>query len=118
MSLSQARQWIEAVEDRIARQVVLYSGNLIKEQLHHPDPFWNGRRLWLAQYGPKAKLPVGWSDYWLWQFSENSKLAGVGGLIDANHFPGTPEELAAQWAGASVVAVTAPAADEPKVSDQ
>ena len=87
----------------------LYSGNLIKEQTNADDSqndFFGDVPLWLCQYGPVAKLPDPWSNYWLWQFAGDStnnhgiNIPGIfrGGSVDMNYFAGTDDELRDQWA--------------------
>lgn len=100
MSLDQARQWLRLVEAAVGRKPVLYSGNRIKDLLGpRVDPTFSGYRLWLAQYGPTAKVQPSWTRWWLWQYSESGRLPGTDGAIDLNFFGGSPEELAQQWAG-------------------
>ena len=107
MNITQAREFLQRVADRTGRLPVLYSGNLIKETLHQPDPFFNKHRLWLAQYGPRAVLPAGWNSYWLHQYTGDGlgpqphECPGVETRgIDLNVFNGTEEDLRAQWSGA------------------
>ncbi|MGY3459085.1 GH25 family lysozyme M1 (1,4-beta-N-acetylmuramidase) [Bradyrhizobium sp. LM3.4] len=64
-------------------------------------------RLWLCQYGPTPRLPTGFENWWLWQYTGDGIgplphnvpgiVAGNGG-IDLNAFDGTVDELAASWA--------------------
>ena len=57
MSLNQAREFVEHVNEVVGRYPGLYSGHLIKEQLAGvtpPDPVLSNCFLWIAQYnGPK-----------------------------------------------------------------
>jgi len=102
MSLEQARQFLQMVYDKTGQRPILYSGNLLKEGLKKKaDPFFSSHRLWLAQYGPKAKLPNGFKSYWLWQYSGDG-VNGPGIIpgiktkgVDCNVFGGT--DLAAEW---------------------
>jgi hypothetical protein len=66
-------------------------------------------RLWLAQYGPRAKVQASWDRYWLWQFTEGKandprrkRIAGIPGNargeLDCDYYPGTAEQLKAEWA--------------------
>jgi GH25 family lysozyme M1 (1,4-beta-N-acetylmuramidase) len=127
MSLDQAKEFLRLVYEKTGQRPVLYSGNLIKEVLgERADPFLSKHRLWLAQYGPKAKLPPGFSDYWLWQYTgdgignEPHSLDGVTSKVcDLNVFGG--KDLAKEWctggakvAAPAVTAVVIPAADKPK----
>jgi GH25 family lysozyme M1 (1,4-beta-N-acetylmuramidase) len=108
MSLQQAKDFVTQVEQGLNRpnQCVLYSGNQIKEDLgNQKDPFWSARRLWLAQYGSTPDWPPAWTTYWLWQYTDGSvgpyphTVDGCdSGGVDCNSYPGTPEQLAAEWA--------------------
>lgn len=100
MSLEMARTWLRLVEGSTGRKPVIYSGNRIKDLLGpRVDITFSGYRLWLAQYGPVAKVQQSWTKAWLWQYSESGRLPGTDGLIDLNFFGGSAEELAQQWAG-------------------
>lgn len=46
-------------------------------------------RLWLAGYVSPSKLriPKGWSNYWLWQYSEKGRVKGITGSVDLNRYP-------------------------------
>jgi lysozyme len=108
MSLDQARQFLAAVENRLGRKAVLYSGDLIKEQLgDRVDPFFGSHRLWLAEYGPVPRVPPSWSQQWLWQYSGDgigpeprtvAGIPGADGTIDCNSYEQSAADLAAQWA--------------------
>ena len=103
MSLQQARQFLQSADANLGRKVVLYSGNRIKDLLGDQiDFFFGGHRLWLAQYGPIAKVQPSWrgNSQWLWQYSESGRLPGTDGSIDLDFFSGTPQDLANQWSGA------------------
>lgn len=118
MTLANARIFMTEVERLTACEIVLYSGNLIKETLGSAkDPYLSARRLWLAQYGPKQVIPAAWekTGAWLWQFSDGVvnrnglNVAGVSGHVDLNSFAGTDEELASSWADNASVPVSPPA---------
>jgi GH25 family lysozyme M1 (1,4-beta-N-acetylmuramidase) len=108
MSLEQAREFMVKVEAKVGRSVVLYSGNLIKEQLPAIDPWWGGHRLWLAQYASYWRVPPSWTRPWLWQYSDGDYgpgpkgVPGVGGAVDCNSYAGTPQQLTAEWQGDKV----------------
>ena len=113
MSLANARTFMAEVERLIGRDIVLYSGNLIKETLgDDKDPYFAARKLWLAEYGPKEIIPAAWqaSGVWLWQFSDGVvnrngfTVPGVSDNVDLNSFAGTDDELAASWTGAPIAA--------------
>ncbi len=61
MSLSQARDFLGKLGDRLGRKPVIYSGALVKEQLGDAvDAFFGAHRLWLAQYGPTPRVQRSW----------------------------------------------------------
>jgi lysozyme len=108
MALDQARRFLAAVENQLGRKAVLYSGNLIKEQLGATvDPFFGSHRLWLAEYGPVPRVQASWSTPWLWQYSGDgigpdpktvTGIPGAGGCLDCNSYARSSAQLEAEWA--------------------
>jgi GH25 family lysozyme M1 (1,4-beta-N-acetylmuramidase) len=94
---------------KTGRAPVVYSGNTLKESIagagQHGAEFLGQHRLWVAQYGPAVKLPYGFSDWWLWQFSDgvinkgSAAVPGISGEVDLNTYQGTRDMLIAEWAG-------------------
>lgn len=114
MHIHQAMDFLHQVEDLAGRKAAIYSGNRLKEtigSLNATDrAYLTSHRLWLCQYGPRAVLPKGFKEYWLWQFTGDGvgpkphSVPGVAGDgIDINTFNGTREELAASWVGIAEV---------------
>lgn len=109
MNIHQAVEFLHALEQQLGRKGAIYSGNRIKETIADLSPtdraYLTSHRLWLCQYGPVARLPMGFTKWWLWQFTGDGigpkphSVPGVAGNgIDINTFTGTREELAASWA--------------------
>lgn len=109
MNLDGAREFLHAIEKALGRKAVLYSGNLIKETLgDSSDKYLSAHRLWLAQYGPVAKVPQAWDKQWLWQFSGDGvnnhgiKIPGVNASqasqLDMNSYDDDDDTLANEWA--------------------
>lgn len=106
MTLDGARQFLTLIEQKLNRKAVLYSGDVAKSDLGSTvDGFFGGHRLWLAQYGPNPTVQRSWNTYWLWQYSAGTPNPAVPGLpgdssghLDCNYFPGTADDLKAQWA--------------------
>lgn len=99
MSIGQAQLFMRGVFAVTGRWPILYSGNRIKDLLGNvQDEFFAARRLWIAQYGPRAVLQASWKNYWLWQYSETGSIAGATGAVDTNFYPNSPEQLATEWA--------------------
>lgn len=42
--------------------------------------------LWIAAYvnKPEPKLPSGWKEYWLWQYTDKGSVKGIAGYVDMN----------------------------------
>jgi GH25 family lysozyme M1 (1,4-beta-N-acetylmuramidase) len=103
MNLDQAQDFLQQVFDRTGQRPALYSGNLLKEQLDgQANEFISSHRLWLCQYGPKAKLPPGFDHYFLWQYTgdgEGPLPHNIDGFqtkgIDLNVYSG--DNLATEW---------------------
>ena len=109
MSLAQAREFLERLADKLGRKPVLYSGNVIKEQLKDKkDAFFGSHRLWLAQYGRNPEVQASWKTYWLWQYAgsqDDPKQNQAPGLpgdakgnLDCNRFERDRTALNAEWA--------------------
>ncbi|MGN7998676.1 glycoside hydrolase family 25 protein [Sphingomonas sp. 22176] len=104
MTLDGAREFLERIQEKLGRRAVLYSGHLIKEELGAQiDPFFGAHRLWLAQYTATATVQPSWKTYWLWQYSDGAAtipgIPGDGaGHVDQNHYAGSAEQLAVEWA--------------------
>jgi lysozyme len=104
MAIADAEAFVQAVHDATGRWPGLYSGNLIKEQFPgSPDSPLTRCWLWLAQYGPLARVPKGWKDWTLWQYTDGAvgpvhePVAGVG-PCDRETFNGDEAALRAFWA--------------------
>jgi lysozyme len=107
MSLNQARECVQHLEEVTGRYPGLYSGHLIKEQLSGvspPDPVLSNCFLWIAQYnGPKPlNIPSTFRTWTFWQYTdgvhgdEPHRVDGVG-LCDRNKFNGGLTQLKKLW---------------------
>lgn len=92
-----ATDWINIVEKATGRKVIIYSyKNFFAEYLNNHS--WPQNPLWLASYQPTPPgLPVGYSKWTIWQYSENGTIEGDihGGEFDMDYFTGTLDELKA-----------------------
>jgi len=96
------------IHNKLNRWPVLYTGfYVLKDDLH-----WNGASyqgvlnncpLWIAAYGDSPIIPVGWSNYTLWQYTNGSigpephRFPGLQNAYDREQFNGTLAELTAWW---------------------
>jgi lysozyme len=84
---------------------IIYSGNVIKEQIGTKDVPWLRKyKLWLAHYSSSPSWPKQvWAEYWLWQYSDGNVgptphgCSGVSGDVDTNSYEGSAEELREEW---------------------
>jgi GH25 family lysozyme M1 (1,4-beta-N-acetylmuramidase) len=105
------RAMLEEIEQKCGRKAVIYSGNLIKEQLgDKPDDYLESHRLWLAEYAEQWSLKpmTAWQKPWLWQYTGDGvgptphSIAGIpgsGGKVDLNFYDGPDDQLRSEWAG-------------------
>lgn len=99
MSLQGCRDFLEQADAKFGRKLVLYSGNRIKDLLGGQiDTFLGSHRLWLAQYGPVARVQASWTKQWLWQYAEVGRLPGTDGALDFDFYDGTADQLKMEWA--------------------
>lgn len=100
VSLNDLKIWLTEVERLTGRKPVLYSGNVLKEQLgSHADATLSTYRLWLAQYSATAKLPAGFDHYWLWQYTDKGTCPGVTPPTDLNS--GDKAVVTKNWSGST-----------------
>lgn len=101
VSLDDAIEFLELLEERTGRSPVLYSGHVVKDALKgEPDERINRFRLWLCHYTTGTPvLPPGWDQYWGWQYTDKGEIPGVTPPTDLNVYGGEAE-LADDWSGA------------------
>src|SRR5262245_33174888 len=101
VSLDNAVAFMEQLEEATGRMPVLYSGHVVKDALQGtPDDRLSRYRLWLAQYASKPTLPPGWPSYWIWQWTDQGEVPGIGAPTDCNDYQCDREQLAQEWTGA------------------
>jgi lysozyme len=112
MNIHQAVAFLRLLEKRMGRKGAIYSGNRLKETIGNlsSDDFdyLTSHRLWLAQYSAVARLPNGFRNWWLWQFTGDGvgppphHIPGIaGGGIDINTYAGNKSQLELEWAAGS-----------------
>lgn len=107
MDITSCVKFMKMVEDKLGKSCVIYSGDALKsniERLGSADfEYITSKRLWLAQYGPTAKLPKGFKRYFLWQYTGDGAgqgphtIDGFGSGQDMNAYNGTEDELRTEW---------------------
>ena len=86
--------WLDAVEPVAGVTPIIYTNTYFWDA-HFNDQF-SQYPLWIAHYGPAPEpLPVGWTVWTFWQYSQSLEIAGVGGAADHDYFNGPLTQLQA-----------------------
>jgi lysozyme len=108
MSLQDARDFVTHINQQTGKWPGLYGGSYLKENLGgQADSTLQNCWLWLAQYGPTAVLPPGWTNWTLWQYldghivPDSNPIAGIS-PCDRDYYNGTLADLQAKWATGSL----------------
>jgi lysozyme len=105
MSVEQAASFVQLVENKTGQLPAIYGGKLLKEQAGPKGhPVLNRCRLWLSHYSDKPKLPPGFEQIWLHQYTgdgvgplPHTCPGFIGDQLDLNVYDGPVEQLAAEW---------------------
>ena len=103
MSLTQAKTFLSAVEQRTGQKPKLYTGSYMNEVAGaKPDADLAKYRVWWARYAEVPRLHPTWQNFWLWQYSDGHHGPPIGsvdgvGSCDCNSFAGSNAELQASW---------------------
>lgn len=96
------RAFVSHAEQRLGRELVIYTGGLWRHQMGDPIvPELGTRMLWTARYGDQPPIvPKTWARWDFWQFTDGVSgevqvIPGVKGPVDANRFRGDLAELQA-----------------------
>ena len=88
--------WLTAVEARLGVRPIVYINNpMARDSLGSPKELAS-YPLWLAHYTsrPQPNIPLPWTRWTFWQYSESGKVNGVPSAgVDMNRFAGTLEDL-------------------------
>lgn len=82
--------WIQSFFARLSEKgfsdYALYSYTPFLNQNLPPNHGLGNIRLWIAAYvnKPAPVLPVGWTRYWLWQYTAKGKVPGIVTDVDMN----------------------------------
>lgn len=107
MSPQNLVKFLRLIEQKVNRKVVIYSGNRLREQISKlaaPDrAYVCSHPLWLCAYSTAPKIIPGFSNVFLWQYTDGHfgppphGMAGISGDVDLNTFRGTRADLEAAW---------------------
>ena len=105
MSLDEALDWINTVQQATGRWPVIYGGKslLFTDIASTPEPTLAQCPLWIAQYTSAAEpssIPQQvWPTWTLWQYTETGTVDGISVNVDRERFNGTADQLSAWWKG-------------------
>ncbi len=106
-------EFCNVVEAKLGFPIIVYSGNVAKEQLNGKDARFAKRRLWLAQYASTFTAQESWANPWLWQNNGDNlgpgpqAIPGIDGNCDNSTVapPMTVKRLYDEWGGGPPPAV-------------
>ena len=89
---------MDLIEAEIGKKPCLYTAHWFWEKIGNPRPLVQFP-LWVAHYNQsvaKPKLPFGWGDHVIWQYTDKGKVPEISdNTCDLNRFKGTPSDLGA-----------------------
>ena len=92
-----ALEWLEAVEARLSVTPIVYlSPAFATEVLLNAEQLAR-YPLWVAHYTTAAApdVPKPWKSWTFWQYTDQAKISGIPGLVDADRFNGSRDDLKA-----------------------
>jgi lysozyme len=103
MSLAEARDFVNEVNQVTGRFPGFYSGSYIKQLLGNAkDPVLAQCWLWLPEYGSNAIVPANWPTWTMWQYTDGNvgpqphAVNGIGNC-DRDKFNGSEDQLRTLW---------------------
>lgn len=116
MTYEQACAFVREVFQKIGRFPLLYGSNYLSEKIPSSgDSILFSCPLSLASYTAKPKIPRGWKNYTLWQFTGDGQgpfsphtFPGAANPLDVCQFDGTIAELRAGWPFAAIASTPIP----------
>jgi lysozyme len=85
--------WLEQVEDALGVKPIIYAARSFVDNLLKNDSRLAAYGLWLADYRVRPTLPVPWSDWVFWQFTDQGVADGITGNVDLDLFNGSLRDL-------------------------
>jgi lysozyme len=93
--LDGVQQWLEAVENVLGHRPIIYTSRGFWNAITAASARFSDYMLWVAHYttASSPRLPAGFSDYVIWQFTEQGRISGVDGNFDLDRFNGSEDDL-------------------------
>jgi lysozyme len=84
--------WLQAVQQATGCTPILYTDRTYWNSLATEQ--FSGYPLWVAEYGVASPtLPLGWTSWAFWQFSQSGEISGIATSVDLNLFQGSLQDL-------------------------
>ena len=83
----------------------IYTGAWCWNPIMGNDNPYSDTPLWVGSYSSSPYLPIGWDDYWIWQYTSSGKLDGYPGNLDMNRIS---DEKWEEWIGDSTPVLIGP----------
>lgn len=100
MSQQQVEDFIRTVQNKTGKLVMIYGSYYILNKYN--VLFFKNNPLWIAHYNKTVKIPSGWNNWVLWQYTDGKRglkphtVTGVG-VCDRDKFNGSVDELHQFW---------------------
>lgn len=80
--------WLDVVEGALGVKPLIYTSPGVWGSIVNSGAF-SDYPLWVAHWGASCPtMPTGWTDWVVWQTSDNGSIAGISGDVDTNKFNG------------------------------
>ena len=91
-----ALKWLETVEQALGVAPIIYTrAGWVADWLQNKPGGLAAYPLWIVHYkAAPPKMPVGWDQWSIWQYSEKGTVPGVNGSVDLDRFNGTISDIA------------------------
>lgn len=91
-SVQMVQQWLDGVQQKTGVQPMLYMSSAFSQQVLGNPPQFKKYQLWVADYTTAAQpqVPMPWSDWNVWQYSEKGTVPGITGDVDLDKANGIP----------------------------
>lgn len=86
---------VDAIKAAIGRAPMIYTYPSAWVELTGNSTLFAGEcPLWIASYGVGSpRLPGGWNDHAVWQYTDHGTVNGIGGVVDRDRFNGDAARL-------------------------
>jgi len=87
--------WLKGVEAALGVRPIIYINNSMTNTVLSNPAAFAAYLLWIAHYTshPTPALPLPWTSWVFWQYSETGDLGGLTGGVDLDRFNGTLADL-------------------------